>query len=126
MHRPIKDLGQGILHLPDRKPGSIAGLAVGLFQGKGQAMEPTVQKGLDRLGSQWITEGLEPGRVGTPLEAVVQGFKSNPFLFELTFGPFMAVEVKAIETFDAQRDLFIEDRFDGGPRLWLSFHGFVA
>ena len=24
------------------------------------------------------------------------GFKSNPFLFELAFGPFMAVEVKAI------------------------------
>jgi len=54
--------------LPDQKPGSIAGLAVGLFQGNGQA----------------------------------------------------------IETFDAQPDMFIEGRFDGGPRLGLSFHGFVA
>jgi len=39
-------------------------------------------------------------------------------------GRYIAIEVKAVETFDGEGDRLVEELFDGGPRLGWSFQGF--
>ena len=44
------------------------------------------------LGAESVADRLQTSRVRARLETVVEGFISNAFFVELTFGPFMAVD----------------------------------
>src|SRR4029079_4125798 len=57
-HRPIKDLRQAHLHLPDRQLPSVSCRAILARQGHRQPLQPTGQERFDLLRSQRITNLL--------------------------------------------------------------------
>src|SRR2546427_1938602 len=90
--RPIHDLGEAELHLPDAQSVTVAGLAVSRAQGQRQAVQPLVQEGLDVLGTQLLGQSLKPLRVVATQKAIIQVLEADALLGQLPLEPFVAVE----------------------------------
>ena len=87
----MEELRATELDLPDGQAILVAGLSIFRRQSPRQTSLPFVEEGLDLLRPQLVTDLLKCLRVSTGEQAVVQCFKGNASLKQLTFCPFVAI-----------------------------------
>ena len=92
--RAIQHLGETELGLQDGQLVAIARLAIPAGEGMRQAVQPLAKEGVDLVGRQPVAQGLQPPRVGTRQDPVVQGLEGDPPLGELPLHVLVAVEAE--------------------------------
>src|SRR3990170_4006075 len=88
----LEDLGAADFQLPDTQLVGITGRSLLLRQRPGKLFDPAVEKCLDLLGVQLVTNDLQTLRVLAGQKTVIQGCEADALLTQLLFGPLMPVE----------------------------------
>jgi len=79
-------LGSADFQLPNSQLVGITRRSLLWCEWSGKLFEPTVEKSLDIVGIQLVTNSLQTIRGCVRQKTIPQGFKTNAFLAQLLFG----------------------------------------
>src|SRR5262249_58186749 len=89
-----KDVSEGKRGLEDGDGVAVASGTILRGKGMGEGGQPAAQQLVDLLGTELFTDGLQPFRIGTGSEAVVQRLVGDSLLLELTLGILVTVHTQ--------------------------------